>query len=130
MWIEDEGLGCEFLIRDHDTKFTAAFDELLRQAGTTRVTTPYQDPIANCYAESWIGSFKRECLNHLLCFSLGQLDFITAAYTRYHNQLRPHQGLANIPPADVNKDPPKPLGWIHCERILGGLLNHYERKVA
>ena len=40
----------------------------------------YLLPIANCYAESWIGSLKRECLNHLFCFSLGHLDHITNAY--------------------------------------------------
>lgn len=130
MWLEEQKLGCRFIIHDHDTKFTDAFDALLKQAGADAVSTPYQAPIANCYAESWIGSFKRECLNHLLCFSLGQLDFITAAYTRYHNELRPHQGLANVPPADVNKDPPQPVGMIYRQRILGGLLNHYERKAA
>ncbi len=130
MWIEEEGLGSKFLIHDHDTKFTAAFDELFRQVGTIRVTTPYQAPIANCYAESWIGSFKRECLNHLLCFSLGQLDFITAAYAHYHNYLRPHQGLDNVPPGAVGRSPPCPTGHIGRQRILGGLLNHYCRKAA
>ena len=71
MWMEDEGIHCQELIRDHDTKFTDAFDELFRQNGTRIVSTPIQAPIANCYAESWIGSFKRDCLNHLVCFSLG-----------------------------------------------------------
>ncbi len=94
------------------------------------LSTPYQAPIANCYAESWLGSFKRECLNHLLCFSLGQLDHVTVEYARYHNDLRPNQGLANVPPGDVNKNPPQPNGAIHRNRILGGLLNHYERKAA
>ena len=36
--------------------------------------------MANCYAESWIGSMKRECLNHFLCFGLGQLDHIVETY--------------------------------------------------
>ncbi len=130
MWLEDERLGCEFLIHDHDTKFTAAFDELFQQTGITRIATPYQAPIANCYAESWVGGSKRECLNHLSCFSCRQLDFITTTYAHYHNHLRPHQGLDNQPPALIGRSPPRSTGPIARQRILGGLLSHYYRKAA
>ncbi|MEM9108888.1 MAG: hypothetical protein AAGC72_02590 [Planctomycetota bacterium] len=60
MWLEDGGLSCRHLIHDIDTKFTAAFGELLLQAGIEPLGTPIAAPIANCYAESWIGGFKRE----------------------------------------------------------------------
>ncbi|MEM6331880.1 MAG: hypothetical protein AAF823_00890 [Planctomycetota bacterium] len=86
MWIEDEGLGCLHLIHDNDTKFTAAFGELIRQAGIEPLATPIAAPIANCYAESWIGGFKRECLNHLLIFHLRQLTYVTARDSRYFNE--------------------------------------------
>jgi len=130
MWLEDDGIKCEFLIRDHDTKFTSAFDALFEQAGIARVATPYQAPIANCFVESWIGSFKREGLNHLFCFSLRQLDHITAIYANYHNHLRPHQGLNNQPPATIGRSPPCSTGPIRRQHILGGLLNHYYRNAA
>jgi putative transposase len=84
----------------------------------------------NCYAESWIGGFKRECLNHLFCFSCRHLDFITATYAHYHNTLRPHQGLDNVPPASIGRSPPCPTGHITRQRIMGGLLSHYYRKAA
>jgi len=130
MWLEDEGLECEHLIHDHDTKYTSAFDELFRQQGVHLVEPPLQSPIANCYAESWIGGFKRECLNHLAIFSCGQLDYVMAEYARYFNELRPHQGLDNVPPGAVGRDPPEPVGAIGQEPVLGGLLNHYYRKAA
>ena len=40
MWLEDEGLECDHLIHDHDTKFTAAFDALFKEAGVSTVPTP------------------------------------------------------------------------------------------
>jgi len=133
MWLEDEGLGCLHLIHDKDTKFTAVFRELLRLGGIEPLATPIAAPIANCYAESWIGGFKRECLNHLLIFHPRQLDYVTAEYTRYFNELRPHQGLENTPPCSMGHDPPlaeSSAGHIARERIMGGLMNHYYRKAA
>lgn len=130
MWLDDERLSVLHIIHDHDTKFTAAFDALLKQGCIDAVATPIAAPIANCYAESWIGGFKRECLNHFLIFHLGQLDYVTAEYSRYFNKLRPHQGLDNTPPCSVGADPPAIAGQIGRELILGGLLNHYYRKAA
>jgi len=90
--------------------------------------------VANCFAESWIGSLKRECLNLFLCFSLRQLDFIVQTYVLYHNRFRPHQALGNRP-VGVNADPPPQdveleAGTIGRQRLLGGLLNHYYRRAA
>ena len=97
--------------------------------------TPYLSPIASCYAESWIGSLKRECLNHLFCFSLGHRDHITSAYVSYHNTVRPHQGLGNVPIPDRGKEPlamenTEPLGHVGGEEWLGGVLKHYYLQAA
>ncbi len=133
MWAEDEGIDLRFLIHDRDAKFTEAFDEHFRRNDGGVVKTPYQAPIANSFAESWIGSLKRECLNHFFCFSLQQMDHIVQTYACYHNEYRPHQGLGNRPPG-VSRDPPElpenDHGPILCRRWLGGLLKHYYRKAA
>ena len=133
IWADEEGIDVRFLIHDRDTKFTKAFDEHFRRKGGGPVLTPPGAPIANCFAESWIGHLKRECLNHLFCFSLGQLDHIVQAYVHYHNKFRPHQGLGNRP-VGVSENPPEAsateVGSIGCQRWLGGLLKHYERRAA
>ena len=40
-----------FLIHDHDTKFSGAFDSIFRSEGIEIVRTPIQAPNANAYAE-------------------------------------------------------------------------------
>lgn len=100
------------------------------------VRTPFLAPIANCYAESWISSFRRECLNHLFCFSLGHLDHVNQTYAAYHNTVRPHQGSGNIPISEHIQCPassipptgPPLAGQIKHQQWLCGLLKHYYRK--
>ena len=134
MWAEGEGIDVRFLIHDRDAKYTEAFDEHFRCDDGGVIKTPYQAPIANCFAESLIGSLKRECLNHFFCFGLRQLDHIVQTYAMYHNLYRPHQGLGNRPPSAC-EDPPRPKaetesGAVQCQRWLGGLLKHYYRQAA
>jgi len=132
MWAEDEGINVRFLLHDRDSKFTDGFDEHFRRAGGGPVRTPPGAPIANCFIESWIGSLKRECLNHFVCFALRQLDHVVQTYGLYHNQFRPHQGLGNRPPSST---PPTSLaadvpGTVRRQTWLGGLLSHYHRSAA
>ncbi len=141
MWFDDHGIEARFLLRDRDTKFTAAFDQLFRDGGTRIIKTPVKAPNANAYAESWVGSLKRECLNHFVCFGLGHLDHILGEYVHFFNRYRPHQGLGNQPLSIVSggngnvaaarlHDDPDDEGAVRCRRFLGGLLRHYYRAAA
>jgi putative transposase len=55
-----------FLIRDRDLKFTAAFDAVFSGADIRIIRTPIQAPRANAIAERFIGTLRRECLDHML----------------------------------------------------------------
>ena len=55
-----------FLIRDRDSKFTAAFDAVFTGADIRIIRTPIRAPRANAIAERFIGTLRRECLDHLL----------------------------------------------------------------
>jgi putative transposase len=58
-----------FLIRDRDSKFTPAFDEVFAGNGTRIIRAPVRSPRANSFAERYVGTLRRECLDHLLIYS-------------------------------------------------------------
>jgi putative transposase len=82
-----------FFIRDRDSKFTAAFDGVLSGNGTRVIKTPVRSPRANSYAERFVGTLRRECLDHLLILGEGHLRKVLAEFARHYNGDRPHQSL-------------------------------------
>ena len=56
------------LIRDRDKKYSAALDAFLRTRHVRVKLTTYRSPNLNPYAEGWVGTIKRECLNHFVVF--------------------------------------------------------------
>ena len=87
-----------FLIRDRDSKFTAAFDAVFTGNGARIIKTPVRSPRANAFAERYVGTLRRECLDHLLIYGEGHLRRILAEYTRHYNEHRPHQSRDQRPP--------------------------------
>ena len=56
-------------------------------------------------------------------------------YAQYHNTVRPHQSLENVPLNERDGPPPGKavagaIGPVRRTKLLGGLLNHYERRAA
>ena len=71
-----------FLIRDRDSKFTAAFDAVFAGADIRIIRTPIRAPRANAIAERFIGTLRRECLDHLLITGPRHLDAVLREYRR------------------------------------------------
>jgi putative transposase len=59
-------VGKQFLILDRDAKFSSAFRDLLKEAGTEVVRLPPRSPNLNAFAERFVLSIKKECLNRLI----------------------------------------------------------------
>ena len=100
MNLEDQVDGLKFLIRDRDTKFTAAFDAVFTAAGVRIIKMPVQAPRANALAERWIASARRECLNRMLITGERHLRVVLSEYIDHYNTHRPHRALQQSPPAE------------------------------
>jgi len=92
MWCANEGIAPGFLFRDADTKFSASFDTVWESEAARVIQIPHRAPDANAFAESFIATIKRECLDFFLSFSRAQLDHILRTWVRHYNTERPHRG--------------------------------------
>jgi transposase InsO family protein len=63
-----------FLIHDRDSKLTDAVDETFRSEGISIIRTPVKTPQANAYAERFVGTVRRECLDWILILGRRQLE--------------------------------------------------------
>ena len=59
------GVGPKYLIRDNDNEFATRFDEVAKATGIELLRIPYRAPRANAICERFLGSVRRECLDHL-----------------------------------------------------------------
>jgi len=116
----------QFLILDRDTKFTAQFRRILKDAGVKVVTTAFQAPNMNAIAERFVQSIKRECLERLILFGPGHLQRALKEFMAHYRIDRPHQGLGNRVLTASASEPAKD-GEVVVDERLGGLLRSYRR---
>lgn len=116
-----------FLIRDRDSKFTAAFDAVLSGNGTRAIKTPVRSPRANSYAERLVGTLWRECLDHVLILGERHLREVLAEYARHYNEHRPHQGLQQEPPQCRPGHAVDITARIERKQVIGSLISEYQR---
>ena len=125
MDLGDRAGSFRFLIRDRDSKFTTAFDEVFPGNGTRVVKTPVRSPRANSYAERFVGTLSRECLDHVLILGERHLRSALAEYARHYNGHRPHQSLRQEPPLREPGHAVDITGRIERRQVLGGLISEY-----
>jgi putative transposase len=116
------------LIRDRDSKYAAHFSIVAVSSLIKELKTPYRTPQANGICERFMGSIRRECLDHILIHDDRHLERVTKEYTAYFNQERPHQGIEQRIPDHYELPKLKPTsGRISSKAILGGLHHSYSR---
>jgi putative transposase len=116
-----------FLIRDRDSKFTTVFDEVFIGSGVRVIKTPVQSPQANSFAERYVGTLRRECLDHLLIHGERHMRQILAEYARHYNEHRPHQSREQRPPLYEPGQPVDVTGRIKRRQVVHGLISEYRR---
>jgi putative transposase len=122
------GKGSKYLIRDRDSEYAAHFSAAA--AGIKELKTPYQTPQGNGICERFMGSLRRECVEHILIHDDKHLQRAVTEYATYFNQERPHQGIEQRIPDQYGLTRSKPMrGQIAARAILGGLHHSYSRAV-
>ncbi len=115
-----------FLIRDRDSKYGEAFTRVAVGTSIEVLKTPYRAPKANAICERFMGSVRRECLDHILVLGEQHLYRVIGEYVEYFNRARPHQGIGQqIPEGDVAVLKEQKKGKIIAFPILNGLHHDY-----
>jgi transposase InsO family protein len=121
----------KFLLRDRDSRFTAAFDAVFVAEGIRIVRTPPQAPRANAICERMVGTLRRELLDRILIVNERHLRRVLTVYLKHFNAARPHRSLGQLTPAQAETCAPEPVNLadyrIRRRPILNGLTSQYER---
>ena len=125
--LEDEGIKLSALIHDRDKKFAPSADTVVTSEGARVIPTPLRAPMANAYAERWIGSCRRECLDWMLIVNQRHLEAVLREYRLHYNDERPHRSLNLRPPAHRGDLHTALDGRFERGTRLGGLLSDYHR---
>jgi transposase InsO family protein len=104
-----------------------AFDDVFAGNGTRVIKTPVRSPRANSFAERFVGTLRRECLDHVLILGERHLREVLAEYARHYNGHRPHQGLQQEPPLRQPGHAVDITTRIERRRVVGGLISEYRR---
>ena len=111
-------------------KFSRGFDEVFRSEGIRIICTPFRAPQANAFAERWVGTVRRDCLDWLLIISRRQLEHVMRIYVDHYNTHRPHRALGLTPPTPRPRPhlvDAKPANQLDRRDRLGGLIHEYAR---
>ena len=122
------GRGPRFVLRDRDHKYGSAFDRVAKGAGIRVLKTAARAPSMNSVCERFLGSVRRECLDHIIILNERHFLHTRREYAfSYFNPIRPHQGLGQrIPvPSMLATDKSGPVVAVP---ILGGL--HHDYRIA
>ena len=123
--------GPRYLIRDNDRKYGKLSTRVASGTGIGVLRTPYRAPKANAICERFLGSVRRECLDHSLILSERHLHHVMKEYGEYFNHARPHQGLGqSIPCRPLQGAGPLESRQIASRPILGGLHHDYQWRAA
>jgi transposase InsO family protein len=90
-----------YLLNDRDSIYGSAFRQRVGAMGIREVLTAPRSPWQNPYAERFIGSLRRECLDHIVVFSESSLRHILKAYFEYYEHSRTHLSLEKDAPESV-----------------------------
>jgi transposase InsO family protein len=86
-----------YLLRDRDAVYGAVFSSQLRCLGIQEIKIAPRSPWQNPYVERFIGTLRRECLDHVVVLSNAHLRRVLSADLAYYHEARTHLSSARTP---------------------------------
>jgi len=115
-----------YVILDRDSKFDHEVITFLKSTGLQPKRTSVRAPWQNGIAERWVGSCRREILDHVIALNEQHLRRLIRDYVKYHHEDRTHDSLQKDTP---NKRPvvqrPSASATVISMPRLGGLHHRY-----
>ncbi len=125
-----DDLAPTYLVFDNDTIFSSKVSASIESLGITPKRTAYRSPWQNGTAERWVGSCKRELIDHVIVLNEEHLRRLLRDYVRYYNEDRVHTILQDSPEGRPAEKRPSPDAKVVGLPRVGGLHRRYEWKEA
>ena len=125
-----DDLAPNYVIFDNDTIFSSEVSASIESFGITPKRTAYRSPWQNGTAERWVGSCKRELIDHVIVFDEDHLRRLLRDYVRYYNTDRVHTRLQDAPEGRELEARPSPNSNVVGFPRVGGLHHRYVWKEA
>ena len=87
--------------------------------------TSFESPWQNGVAERWVGSCRRDLLDHIIAVNERHLKRLLSEYVRYYHEDRTHLGLGKGTPNHRIRS--MVSGRVLSHERLGGLHHRYDR---
>jgi transposase InsO family protein len=118
-----------YLLRDRDAIYGEKVRRRIMSMGIEEVVTAPRSPWQNPFCERVIGSFRRDCLDHVIVINERHLRRILRDYIDYYHTCRTHLSLNKDPPETRTVEPPE-MGNVVAFPRVGGLHHRYGRTAA
>ncbi len=112
-------------IFDNDTIFGAEVSNSIKGFGTIPRRTAYRSPWQNGVAERWVGSCKRELIDHVIVFNEDHLRRLLREYVNYYNAERVHTVIRDASEGRAIEERPSPSANVVGLPRVGGLHHRY-----
>jgi len=114
-----------YLIYDNDSIFSDEVTQAIEGFGLRPKRTAYRSPWQNGTAERWVGSVRRELLDHVIVFDEAHLHRLLREYVEYYNADRVHTVLGDSPMGRPVENRPSGRAAIVGLPRVGSLQHRY-----
>jgi putative transposase len=120
-----------YVVFDRDRKFASDVRGFLKASGMKAMRTSIRSPWQNGIAERWVGSIRRDLLDHVIPLNERHLLRLSQEYIRYYDEDRTHIGLKKETPGGRTIE--KRLcaeSQVVALPLIGGLHHRYSWSAA